>query len=98
MGIDHRRRQVLLQCDGIEVQYVAALGTATGDTLWTKPREVTSDLATLPRQQGLSERDIELITDYVPLVYSASESEILSWPGTTAVRRYNLALERLKSL
>jgi outer membrane protein assembly factor BamB len=50
---------LFLQFDGVDVQYVAALDTATGDTLWTKPREVTSDLATLLRQQGLSERDIK---------------------------------------
>jgi hypothetical protein len=43
----------------------------------------------------LSERDIEVILDVVPLVYHVSEAEILEWDAGKGLRRYELAMARL---
>ena len=52
---------------------------------------------TIFKQTGglLSERDIEVILDVVPLVYSVSEAEILDWEAGKAMRRYDIAISRL---
>ncbi|KAB7681713.1 hypothetical protein GBN16_00870 [Plesiomonas shigelloides] len=44
----------------------------------------------------LSDIDCQRLTDTIPLVYSATEREILGWRIPTALRRYSLALARLK--
>lgn len=36
-----------------------------------------------------------MILDVVPLVYSASEAEILEWDAGKAMRRYEIAIARL---
>jgi hypothetical protein len=43
----------------------------------------------------LSQRDIEVILDVVPLVYSVNEAEILEWDAAKALRRYDIAINRL---
>ncbi|CAI8888694.1 hypothetical protein EMIT0P2_30314 [Pseudomonas sp. IT-P2] len=43
----------------------------------------------------LSERDIEVILDIVPLIYPVSEAEILEWDAEKALRRYDIAITRL---
>lgn len=43
----------------------------------------------------LSQRDIEVILDVVPLIYSVNEAEILDWDAGKALRRYDIAITRL---
>ncbi|MNY79476.1 hypothetical protein D3C86_2201310 [compost metagenome] len=43
----------------------------------------------------LSERDVDVILDVVPLVYHVSEAEILEWDAGKGLRRYELAIARL---
>ncbi|HIM28276.1 MAG TPA: quinonprotein alcohol dehydrogenase [Planctomycetes bacterium] len=50
---------LFLQFDGVDVQYVAALNKNTGDTIWTKDREVNTDFASKLREQGLTRSAIE---------------------------------------
>jgi outer membrane protein assembly factor BamB len=50
---------LFLQFDGVDVQYVAALNKNTGDTIWTKDREVNTDFANKLREQGLTKSAIE---------------------------------------
>lgn len=43
----------------------------------------------------LSPKDVETLTDVIPLVYPVSPSEVLTWRIDEAMRRYHLAIAKL---